>query len=82
MTVLDVGQSIFRIKAGVEIKFMWIRAHIGFDGNELTDKYAKGATRKEEKSVVMKYSKTEVKSIIKSEIKKKWHEEWNGGYKG
>lgn len=32
--------------------------------------------------MVVKYSKAEVKNIIKSETKKKWQEEWVRGNKG
>lgn len=54
---------------------MWIPAHIGVDGNAWADENAKEATRKREISMIVKYSKAEIKSIIKSEMKKKWQEE-------
>jgi len=64
-------------RVGVKIKFIWIPAHIGVEGNEIADKYAKTATKKSEIDMVISYSKAEVKSIIKEEMKKKWQEEWN-----
>lgn len=37
----DIVQTIFKImRAGTEIRFMGIPAHIDVDGNELADKYA------------------------------------------
>lgn len=37
----------------------------------------KNATKKTEIDMVISYSKEEVKSIIKEEMRKKWQEEWN-----
>ncbi len=77
--VPDIAHTISRIKkAGIEMKFMWIPAHIGVDRNELADKHAKYA-RKREISMVIKCSKAEIKSIIKAEMKKKWQKEWDRG---
>ena len=41
----------------------------------MADKYAKNATKKTEIDMVGSYSKAEVKSIIKAEMRKKWQEE-------
>lgn len=40
-------------------------------------KMQKNATKKTEIDMVISYSKEEVKSIIKEEMRKKWQEEWN-----
>lgn len=40
-------------------------------------KMQKNATKKTEIDMVISYSKAEVKSIIKEEMRKKWQEEWN-----
>lgn len=53
--------------------------HVGVDGNELAERYAKGATREGEIVMAVKYCKVEVKSIIESGMKKRWLEEWDIG---
>lgn len=68
--VIDI--TVFRCKrARIPVKFVWIPAHIGVDGNDLADKYAKGATKNMEIRMTVIYSKAEIKSIIKSEMKRK-----------
>ncbi|XP_049904182.1 uncharacterized protein LOC126392679 [Epinephelus moara] len=81
--IFEIAHILQGIKrAGVEIKFIWVPAHIGFEGNELADKYAKSATRKEQISMVVTYSKAEIKSIVKSEMKKKWQKQWDRESRG
>lgn len=62
--------------------FLWVPAHIGVDGNEQADKFAKGAARRSHVGLPVKYSKSEVKSIIKVKLKEKWQSQWDGEGKG
>lgn len=52
------------------------------EGNELADKYPKKATSKENIDVDIKYSKAEVKSIIKEKVQGKWQHLWENGSSG
>ncbi len=44
-TVLDKAHTTSRIKAGIEIKCMWIPAQVGVKENELADKYTKRSNK-------------------------------------
>lgn len=81
--VVEILQSLFRIqKMQLMVRFVWVPAHIGVEGNEMADKVAKRALRNERKQISVKMSKLEAKSVIKEQIIKKWQEEWNRGKKG
>lgn len=73
--VLDIVQTIHRVRrVGVEITILWIPAHIGVERDELADMYDQEATKGWYSLYELKYSKDEIKSIIKSELKMKWQE--------
>ncbi|XP_061909335.1 uncharacterized protein LOC133653724 isoform X1 [Entelurus aequoreus] len=81
--VYEIVQAVYRInKAGGVVTFLWAPAHVGVEGNELADKYAKQATTKTEVNMEIKHSKEEVKNIIKIEHNKKWQDNWNKETKG
>ncbi|XP_061747026.1 uncharacterized protein LOC133545438 [Nerophis ophidion] len=81
--VYEIVQAIYRInKAGGVVTFLWVPAHVGVEGNELADRYAKQASTKTKVNMEIKHSKEEVKSIIKIEHNKKWQDNWNKETKG
>lgn len=46
---------------GVDAKLIWVLAQRGIEGNEMANRYAKSATRKEQILMDVAYSKAELK---------------------
>ncbi|KAM4588109.1 uncharacterized protein PAE49_002694 isoform 1-T1 [Odontesthes bonariensis] len=69
-------------KAGIEIVFLWVPAHIGVRGNEWADKLAKEAVKKDSVELEIQYSKAEIKSVAKARVREKWQRLWNNGDTG
>ncbi len=67
---------------GCQVKFMWVPAHVGIAGNEMTYRLAKRALTKENVEVQVNVSKAEVKCIIWEKINKRWQERWDRKEKG
>lgn len=81
--VNEIGQVLERVcRQGKQVKFLWVPAHIGVEGNELADKYAKGGAIKMEVDFPIKHCRAEVKTIVKEEMRKKWQREWDACLKG
>lgn len=55
---------------------------IGVEANELADNYAKVEIKQCNVNMTVTYSKTEIKSLIRIKMKKKWQEEWDISNKG
>ncbi|XP_042577199.1 uncharacterized protein LOC109095263 [Cyprinus carpio] len=80
--IYEILQSIFRTRQlGIIIHILWIPAHMGVVGNEVVDSLAKQAIKFTEVDINIALSKTEIKSIIAKEIRKKWQNEWDSGNK-
>jgi len=63
-SLIEILQLANAIQAsGRRVTFLWVPAHIGVEGNEMADKHSKRAT---DKSNIDKYSKAEIKSIVKA----------------
>lgn len=81
--VLEIVQMVNRIiNSGTDVTFLWIPAHIGVRGNELADINAKKASVAPEVTLEISYSKTEVKSLVKSKSSELWQSEWNSAATG
>ena len=53
--------------------FLWVPAHIGVRGNEMSDKVAKEATKKNNHiDLAVSFSETEIETIIKQRLKERW----------
>lgn len=71
--LFEILQSLFRIhQMRLSIKFVWIPAHVGTDGNEKVAKVAKLAlkSRSSHINVNISKSKSETKVVIKGQIRK------------
>ncbi len=70
---------LFRLhNLNIVVTLMWVPAHRGVKGNEISDSLAKEAIRQENTMDIL-FSKTEIKTIIKSKIISKWQDKWNKG---
>ena len=54
----------------------WIKAHNGYEGNELANEYAKQATVNHTKHVVTQTTKQEIKNLIETKSNEYWCIKW------
>lgn len=80
--VNEIYETLFRLQMlNIIVSFMWVPAHRGIKGNETADSLAKEASKQENIMDIL-FSKTEIKTIIKSEMIRKWQNKWNNGSTG
>ena len=79
----EVLMSVTRcVSQGTEIKFMWVPAHVGVEGNEQADELAKRALTKEKVDMNIKFSRAEAKGVVWERVNQRWQARWDGEERG
>ncbi|KAJ8004353.1 hypothetical protein DPEC_G00158290 [Dallia pectoralis] len=69
-------------RQGVVVRFGWVPAHAGVEGNEVADLVAKSAVRRTEVDVRVALGRREVKALIREAGIAVWERQWGEGGKG
>ncbi|XP_042577005.1 uncharacterized protein LOC122136668 [Cyprinus carpio] len=81
--IYEVLINLLRIQEmGIDLRFLWVPAHVGVLWNEIVDKLAKQALKFMNVEVQIPLSKAEIKGRIKEHMNKKWQEMWDNNLKG
>lgn len=81
--LIEIQQTLYRNQMmGLSIILVWIPAHIGIRGNELADKGAKEATKRNQTDMEVPFSKTEMKTMIKYKLREWWQKQWEKEHTG
>ena len=61
----------------MDVSFLWVPAHVGVEGNEEADIFAKQAQKSNAINIKIPLSRAEVKSIISKHMYKICQESWD-----
>ncbi|GBO19757.1 Retrovirus-related Pol polyprotein from type-1 retrotransposable element R1 [Araneus ventricosus] len=78
-----IARQVFSIlQERPNIKLTWIKAHVGYPGNETADALAKGATENGLPYPNVDTPKSHFKSLLRKQMLDKWQTEWTRGKTG
>lgn len=79
----EVFISLYRLKnEGILVRFVWVPAHVGIQGNEMVDQMAKEALQLNNINLTVSLSRVEGKSLINQACKDMWQISWDSCMKG
>lgn len=77
--LIEICTIMLRIqRAGVDVQFVCVPAHVGVDGNEKADEIAKTALKlKDDEIMKVLFGKGEAKSFIRKAVSDVWQKKWD-----
>jgi len=76
--LVEILQVLYRIhKAGNEVGFLWVPAHMGVEGNEEADEVAKKAVQEERVQLDLQHGLPDYTEIINRSVKEMWQRSWD-----
>ncbi|GBN88234.1 hypothetical protein AVEN_20396-1 [Araneus ventricosus] len=82
-TANRTAREIFEILLGnPHIKISWIKAHVGYFGNETAGSPAKAAAESNDVQLDIKLPKCHARNILRIDMMKQWQSEWDEGDTG
>ena len=77
MTVKDTHTALNSLANQAKlVRLTWIKAHVGLDGNELADEYAKLGTIDDSTQLATQTTGKEIKGATREYVYHKWKEKW------
>ena len=83
LVVRETKYALNKLASKVQrLSIVWIKAHVGHEGNEEVDRLAKLGTTNNEKHVQVGTPQAEIKSEISKYVRDIWNEEWQSYSEG
>ena len=80
--VVSIHRTLRQLAGRNAIKFVWVRAHIGIDGNEAADAAAKEATTQRRAPAYTCFPISYAKRLIKQQTRSQWEAEYHSSEQG
>lgn len=80
--VVSIHEKLHQLRGRLSVKFVWVRAHVGIDGNEAADVAAKDAASQRRAAVYTSFPISYAKRHIKEETRKQWEREYLSAEQG
>ena len=80
--VCSITHMLHQLKDRLEVRLVWVKAHIGIDGNEAADLAAKEAAVQKRAKAFASFPLSYAKLIIRREVQDLWQEEYSSADTG
>lgn len=80
--VCSITHTLHQLKGRIDVRLVWVKAHVGIDGNEAADLAAKEAAVQKGAKVFTSFPLSYAKLIIRREAQDQWQEVYSSAQTG